>query len=106
MLFTSDVYFPVVLQAKHTTIFSPPLPEEKIQAIQRLGMGIVDKIFVTFHFQGQNVPVPKGTVLSYQLLWKVTVNMTSYLSVRGGLGSGLIVNACDDLQQSIKHYFC
>lgn len=52
-------------------MFTPALPIEKVNAIQRLGMGIVDKIFITFHFPGKTVPVPRGSVLSYQLLWKV-----------------------------------
>lgn len=57
-------------QEEHSSLFQPPLPHDKVEAIGKLGMGIVDKIFITFH------GVPKGkhphrSVLSYQLLWKV-----------------------------------
>ena len=36
------------LKKNHATLFSPPLPEPKIQAIKEFGFGKVDKIFLQF----------------------------------------------------------
>jgi hypothetical protein len=56
-------------------MFEPALPQRKVQAIERLGMGVVDKIFINFHFPFQAAPIPTQwrSVSSYQLLWKVCV---------------------------------
>jgi len=35
-----------VLKAQHATMFEPPLPGDKVEAIETLGFGVVDKIFV------------------------------------------------------------
>lgn len=56
-------------------MFQPPLPDDKAEAIARLGMGIVDKIFVTFHGVPKDT-YPHRSVLSYQLLWKVRLLLT------------------------------
>ncbi|XP_072946803.1 peroxisomal N(1)-acetyl-spermine/spermidine oxidase-like [Epargyreus clarus] len=37
-----------VLKDRHTTLFSPPLPEEKIEAINMISMGLLDKIVLSF----------------------------------------------------------
>jgi len=54
-------------QARHKELFQPPLSEDKVGAIQRLGMGVVDKLFVTF-------PQPpnhgKAVATKFQLLWR------------------------------------
>ena len=63
-------------QEEHATLFQPPLPAAKADLIANLGMGIVDKIFVTFYNVAAGVH-PRRSVLSYQLLWKVTVPLAS-----------------------------
>ena len=57
-------------QEEHATLFQPPLPAAKADLIANLGMGIVDKIFVTFYNVAAGVH-PRRSVLSYQLLWKL-----------------------------------
>ena len=59
-------------------MFVPPLPEDKVQAISKLAIGVVDKLFITFRSkehkfrEGQQAqPSTARHVLSYQLLWKV-----------------------------------
>ncbi|KAK9810120.1 hypothetical protein WJX72_005080 [[Myrmecia] bisecta] len=37
-----------VLKASHEQLFQPPLPAAKVRAINKLAMGVVDKIFVSF----------------------------------------------------------
>ena len=37
-----------VLKADHESLFEPKLPKRKIEAIQKLGFGLVDKIFLEF----------------------------------------------------------
>ena len=37
-----------MMQAQHEAMFHPPLPDAAVKAIERLGFGIVDKIFVDF----------------------------------------------------------
>lgn len=53
-----------VMQARHNDLFKPRLPEHKANAIRRVGIGVVDKIFITFEGVSQN------SVRSYQLIWK------------------------------------
>ena len=36
------------MQAQHETMFHPPLPESTVTAINKLGFGVVDKIFIDF----------------------------------------------------------
>ena len=55
------------MQEKHEQLFQPPLPEEKVAAIQRLGIGVVDKVFVTF-IPDPDSPPPQP-INSYNLLW-------------------------------------
>jgi hypothetical protein len=54
----------------HARLFQPPLPAAKAGIIARLGMGVVNKVFVTFHGMGRGRHA-RRSVLSYQLLWKV-----------------------------------
>ena len=73
----------VEVQAEHYRLFAPPLPTPKQAAIERLGMGIVDKLFIRFR---PNSSATDGSaaqeslhgrnVLSHQLLWKVIGNLT------------------------------
>ncbi|XP_048002760.1 spermine oxidase-like isoform X2 [Leguminivora glycinivorella] len=37
-----------VLKAKHTTLFSPPLPQDKQTAIEKISIGVMDKIILSF----------------------------------------------------------
>ena len=68
----------VDLQEGHHRLFAPPLPMPKQAAIERLGMGIVDKLFIRFRPKSSNTDssaalesLPGRNVLSHQLLWKV-----------------------------------
>lgn len=66
----------LLLQAHHKTLFDPPLPKQKVQAIQGIGMGVVDKIFIdcTPDSDGQQQRAtgcqdPGQLIKSFQLLW-------------------------------------
>ncbi|KAK9807907.1 hypothetical protein WJX73_000144 [Symbiochloris irregularis] len=72
-----------VLKAQHQSLFDPPLPVAKTKAIARIGMGIVDKIFIDFSpssSSGNSTSCSgNGTadssqsakpIRSYQLLWQ------------------------------------
>ena len=37
-----------VLKSSHKTMFSPPLPQQKIESIKHLHFGVMDKIFLSF----------------------------------------------------------
>ena len=37
-----------VLKSAHSSIFSPPLPKQKIEIIEQLHFGVMDKIFLAF----------------------------------------------------------
>ena len=39
----------MTLQEQHGKLFSPLLPQDKLSAIKNLGIGVVDKLFVTFN---------------------------------------------------------
>lgn len=53
-----------VLKAAYDRMFDPPLPEEKVGAIDRLGFGIVDKVILKF-----DKPVTEPDVFRIELLW-------------------------------------
>lgn len=36
------------MQASHEHLFNPPLPREKVEAMQGLSIGTVDKVFLDF----------------------------------------------------------
>lgn len=82
-----------VLQAQHTSMFQPPLPARTVEAIGRLQIGVVDKIFVNLSPPSSTLPgasaQPAGAgaaaneeageaevagaeqeVVSYALLWE------------------------------------
>lgn len=46
------------LQAQHRHMFQPPLPDKTVQAINGLGFGVVDKVFVDF---GSSSDTPSGS---------------------------------------------
>lgn len=56
------------LQERHRKLFKPPLPEAKAAAIQRLGIGVVDKVFITFQ-PDPAAPQPELTN-SCNLFWQ------------------------------------
>lgn len=37
----------LVLQAQYSTLFEPQLPSEKVEVIQRMGFGVVNKVLTT-----------------------------------------------------------
>ena len=66
------------VQEGHRRLFDPPLPMPKQAAIERLGMGVVDKLFIRFRPKSSTTDgsaaqesLPGRNVLSHQLLWKV-----------------------------------
>ena len=68
----------MAVQEEHHRLFDPPLPMPKPAAIERLGMGIVDKLFIRFRPESSSTggsaaqdSLPGRNVLSHQLLWKV-----------------------------------
>ena len=73
----------VDVQKEHHRLFAPPLPMPKQAAIERLGMGIVDKLFIRFRPNSSATDgsaaqesLPGRNVLSHQLLWKVMGTLT------------------------------
>jgi len=45
--YTADyvlVTLPLAILQKNTVIFSPPLPTSKLQAVQNLGVGVMEKV--------------------------------------------------------------
>ena len=68
-----------MLQEGHHRIFHPPLPARKQEAVAKLAIGVVDKLFIRFHCDKHQAADGDGaagttagrSVLSYQLLWKV-----------------------------------
>ena len=69
----------MLLQEGHHRIFHPPLPAHKQEAIAKLAIGIVDKLFIRLYSPKQQVAessgaaetAPDRSVLSQKLLWKV-----------------------------------
>ena len=61
-----------VLKSSHQTLFTPALPADKIGAIQRLGFGVVNKIFFVF-----DKPLFANDEAGLQFLW--TNNTKLYL---------------------------
>lgn len=55
-----------VLKASSKRMFLPPLPQEKVLAINRLGFGIVDKVILEF-----DDPVVDSDIFRIELLWDV-----------------------------------
>lgn len=53
-----------VLKERHTTLFLPSLPQEKIQIIEKMSIGVMDKVILSFDKQW----LPSGTFFSF--LWK------------------------------------
>jgi monoamine oxidase len=64
-----------VLKARHATMFSPPLPNRLVEAIERLRIGTVDKLIIDFSVSvNSNISYPSsdyndaGEVFSYSFL--------------------------------------
>ncbi|XP_023947402.1 uncharacterized protein LOC112052521 [Bicyclus anynana] len=53
-----------VLKEKHADIFYPPLPKDKVESIERIPMGLMGKIIVSF----ENPWLPSGVF--YGFLWR------------------------------------
>eukprot|EP00208_Stichococcus_sp_RCC1054_P004285 CAMPEP_0206141490 /NCGR_PEP_ID=MMETSP1473-20131121/13113_1 /ASSEMBLY_ACC=CAM_ASM_001109 /TAXON_ID=1461547 /ORGANISM="Stichococcus sp, Strain RCC1054" /LENGTH=529 /DNA_ID=CAMNT_0053536087 /DNA_START=104 /DNA_END=1693 /DNA_ORIENTATION=- len=58
-----------VLKAQYSTLFEPQLPSEKVEVIQRMGFGVVNKVFLAS--QAQLPAAKKRRPLSFSLLWSV-----------------------------------
>ena len=60
------------LQEDHKSIFSPALPAHKVEAIEALGFGYNEKIFVEFDDEAcSEEPVSEVPCVAYHLLWDV-----------------------------------
>lgn len=59
-----------VLKDTYKTLFEPSLPGYKINAIQKLGFGVVNKVFIVF-----GEPVFDGNVQGMQLLWREDLDL-------------------------------
>ena len=57
------------MQARHEELFQPTLPPEKVGAVQRLGIGVVDKLFVTFPEAPEQ---QEAAADKFPLLWRQT----------------------------------
>lgn len=53
-----------VLKAACNRLFNPPLPQERMDSIERLGFGIVDKLILLF-----DEPIVESDVFRVELLW-------------------------------------
>ncbi|XP_045783115.1 spermine oxidase-like isoform X1 [Maniola jurtina] len=53
-----------VLKERHTNLFDPPLPQNKIQSIENIPMGVMDKIILSF----DDIGLPNGTFFGF--LWR------------------------------------
>lgn len=56
-----------VLKARHPTLFTPNLPEKKIKAINAIGYGTLDKIFLEFDKPFWSVD--GSEFVSFSFLW-------------------------------------
>lgn len=61
-----------VLKAKHRDIFAPNLNSHRIHAIERLGVGTLNKIYIVFEKQIFN----EGEPNNLQVLWRKDVNLS------------------------------
>jgi spermine oxidase len=57
-----------VLKDRHTTLFTPNLPDRKVLAIEKCGMGTLGKIFLKFDYPFW--PANDPNFISYVFLWK------------------------------------
>jgi spermine oxidase len=57
------------LKAKHTSLFKPKLSDKKINAIDRLGFGVVDKLFIVFDRN-----VFENNEQGIQIVWQDNLN--------------------------------
>lgn len=68
-----------VLKARHNQIFTPNLPAEKIKAIENIGFGTLDKIFI--EYETPFWPAGDKEFGSYAFVWKssdiIAINGTS-----------------------------
>lgn len=62
-----------LLKKNHSTLFNPPLPNNKIQSIERLGFGVLNKIFTVFD-------KPFKDISGLQLLW-LTLLLLFYIQL-------------------------
>lgn len=79
----------LLMQELHQSMFLPALPAPKQDAIERLGMGVVDKLFIRFHSGKQPAADSESAadtsagrnILSQKLFWKVgsTVGNAGFL---------------------------
>lgn len=61
-----------MIQETYQSLFLPPLPEAKAAAIEKLGWGYNEKIFVEFSGPTcSDLPVDEAPTVAYNLLWDI-----------------------------------
>ena len=68
------------LKANYKNLFKPSLPEEKAQAIEKLGFGLLQKFFIVFDGQ----PFDNNTG-GFQVLWRNDRNLKLKASTKWGI---------------------
>jgi spermine oxidase len=76
-----------VLKRFHRDLFHPNLPSNKIRAIERLGFGCVNKLFIVF-----NKPLFKKNVQGMQIFWRNDINFElDYSNDKWGLQVQILI---------------
>lgn len=77
------ITLPLGILKKGNVTFSPPLPPWKQQAINNLGMGVADKLYLKFPevFWGKDKDFSTIGYISDRSLWSGFVNMSKYLDI-------------------------
>ena len=63
------------LKANHHTMFNPQLPLNKIKAIENLGFGCVNKIFVVFDHALVSPNDKSDMIEGFYILWRADMNL-------------------------------
>ncbi|XP_065322303.1 lysine-specific histone demethylase 1A-like [Gordionus sp. m RMFG-2023] len=100
-------YLPMYLRANpNKIIFDPPLPEDKVAAIQRLGFGVVNKVIIHFDkifwdpscqmfgYAGCSTPESRG---EFFLFWCVNKTSPILTAIISGYAARLLEKLNDDL---------
>lgn len=76
------------LKENYESLFSPSLPDNKAQAIQNLGFGVVNKFFLVF-----DAPVFKGNDQGFQILWRNDLSFSLDAAKKWKLGVRAFIRA-------------
>ena len=65
------------LKSEHSVLFEPPLPHEKVEAIEHLGYGYVDKFVIQFEEE-----LFEGKYRRIDLIWNRDEEETDYFNIK------------------------